>query len=348
MPEACKYSDLCRKMEMTEQPAVSYWPRDEGLMDYCAGNDSERCSVYGMWEENPEMRERVRSKHETSLPIGAVWTAAGGGQMIYHGPGSFGFYMGCLFGLGGLGFLANGLTRRFAGKGLKRWIESLGDRDGLEELYSKMEDISDEWEGAELEVTDMFGAEESAEAMLKNISYASGIILDMRESASCRWRGTSFKAGKLHVSYPLTQDSSLMGEKDVGIVTAYDYEQYKCSRHGCNCGNSGVPTKYSTGVIAPVIHRKKVSDGMGFIQGMNHHCFPIPVPIAPGSDDPNSGPKLGIPVSTSIDLRAGKIRDVFGDQRLFDAVAKDTMEEKQAIDARNVHRLLQEALYSDF
>jgi len=164
------------------------------------------------------------------------------------------------------------------------------------------------------------------------------------EPKNAEWKGTRFSTAKINISHPLTEDCSIMQEGDWGLVLLYEYEK-SLSTHP-DFESEPIKSCYMTGVIDPVINRGRVSGGKGFIGSVMHRT--IPISVSPIIEEDRIGISVSGLVATMPWDDFGSIDRIFGSQKRFDSVAKSCMDEKTAIDARNIHKLMQEALYSDF
>ena len=74
----------------------------------------------------------------------------------------------------------------------------------------------------------------------------------------------------------------------------------------------------------------------------------IPMSVSPIIEKDRIGISVSEAVIPTHRDEFDSIDKIFGSQRRFNSVAKSCMDEKTAMDARNIHRLMQEVLYSDF
>lgn len=213
------------------------------------------------------------------------------------------------------------------------------DRPGTHEIYQKILTMLDSSEEMEARSEDMFGLADIAEDLVNKISNVDRPTVTISEARGAQWRGTSFKLGKLNVSYPLTYKFDIISESDVGIVLSYEYTQSIYAE-----SESGETKCYATGVLGPVIRGKGVmKNGITFIDFMMYRSVPVRVP---GKD----GGKMDIvPQPVGPFLGLNRIGSFFGTQEIFEWAAENAwMGEKTKADARNIHNLMQQVLYSDF
>lgn len=337
---------MCRKNEMTEQPLISYWPRDARLRPYCAGDeDHHNCSVHSYWESNPESRERIRDAKwpDSTIIPGAltlvsgqflVWTSAGLVSII----GSAGSIIGAYH-------LANGLSRRYTGKEFFRWLKTRKDIRATDEIYQRVLERLDKSEETEASVEDMFGMAGPIDNMVHKISDVQSPTLTVSGARDAEWRKAVFKTGRLHASYMLTEDFAISSETDMGVCISYKYEKRMCDNPKCD---STKTSYYVTGILDPVIHAGRVrKNGPAFIESTMHKpMMSLPFPVM--DEEQGMRVRTMTPVASEIIAEMGKIGEFFGSQRKFDSMARACMDEETTMDARNIHRLMQDVLYSEF
>jgi len=344
----CEYADICRKADLYLQSDLSYWPRDERLRPYCLGEeDPSECIIHSLWKENPLGREQMRRKPNKLSELAWGVCETGAGQVLLWRANGVLKIFGATATLIGLYMLADGLSKRFSNKSIIRFLREIGERDAVDDVYNRILEITYEAETAEDE---KLWYDEVGEKIIERTSHVKYATVSTKDVKRARTGQTRFKLGKMGVVYPLTDNTSLCVERDIGVVLSYEYEPRIC--RGCSshtlCERDVPKVFYTTGVLFPKIKGMKIRKGLGFIQGTRALLsIPLyPVQIQDSDGRVKTGIRSVIPYITGLEL--GSIDAIFGSNDKFDEMSAICMDEGTSIDAKNVHMLMQETLYSDF
>jgi len=141
---------------------------------------------------------------------------------------------------------------------------------------------------------------------------------------------------------PITNNLELNQNIDLGIACSYPYDFSICGRDDCEIGKDTL--HYAVGVMGPVLNGNKIADGRAFMQWTQ--SFNLPVPVLVRVDETEA--TIGMSSALSTRYNSGRIKDLFGSQAEFERIKQFIGKEKNIADARNVHRFMQEVLYSEF
>ncbi len=326
-------------MEMHEQPYVSYWRRDPRLEPYCMGEeDPSMCTIHSYWEDNPEMK-RVMQK-QASPDTYVLLTAACIGFGWAGGPTS-----GALATAVGGGLITYILSKKHTGKGPIKWLKTRKERSGVEDIYEKILEISDNLDDIDKENKDKINELKDVQGLSFDHADVDNIVVSYVDPVYAEFQGTGFYAWKIAISYPLTQDLLMQKNQNLCVVLMREHDQRICNDPECDKHKSY--QRYFTGVFEPTINRGRVTGGKGFI----HRTVNIPVPIGMEAAKDNDGSVIISLMGTLIPQhihKSGSVKKIFGSTDQFESATDFLMEEKERINVRNLHKLMQEILYSDF
>lgn len=349
--KGCEFSEVCRRADLymqPKQPRLSYWPRDRRLKPYCSGQeDPGNCIVRSYWNENPTIRKPLTELAEglgedSEFMFGAL--LAGLGQyLLWAGDSYITTAAGAASSLSGIYVLLNGLSKRFKKKGIIKLLREIGESDGVDDVYNKiMAKAEEETEGDE----ENFWDARTEEVIAKGNPWIKELGLSADDVKSILVSPTRFNIGKIIAHYPLTNDFSLSADKDIGVALSFAYYHKPFGETGCESSSEeGIKTYYTTGILFPRISGKRLAKGTGFINS-TAYVPPLPVPSFTKSVN-GTGVRLDVLVAGVSGIEIGPIDSIFGSIIDFDRFV-DIKEEEARMNAKNLHRFMQDILYSDF